>query len=224
MLLPHHSLGEVEKLLGLEETKLAEKEPEKEEIGRKKPRKLKQFTLQQQVEILDELVATGGNKYRQVKTKSQVVFNNPLRLAKKYKMSRSCLQYWQRNEDQIRASVASGHGAGYKVHPLKKSCPIIDVFFVRCLVASNAGPILAWRRPSLTGFKDKRRRGCTAAGWWLRKSQSRLWCCTDRWGVRESSQQVKVGWSASSRNTSSVNLPLKRRNLKSFHVTNVGRD
>jgi len=73
---------------------------EKEESGAKKPRKLKQFTLQQQVEILDELVASGGNKYR---------------LAKKYKMSRSCLQYWQRNEDQIRASVASGHGAGYKV-------------------------------------------------------------------------------------------------------------
>ena len=64
MLLPDHSLSEVEKLLGLEETKVAEKEPEKEESGQKKPRKLKQFTLQQQVEILDELVANGGNKYR----------------------------------------------------------------------------------------------------------------------------------------------------------------
>ena len=69
LLLPHHTLGEVEKLLGLEETRVAEKEPEKEESGQKKPRKLKQFTLQQQVEILDELVATGGNKYRQVKMK-----------------------------------------------------------------------------------------------------------------------------------------------------------
>ena len=129
LLLPHHTLGEVEKLLGLEETRVAEKEPEKEESGQKKPRKLKQFTLQQQVEILDELAATGGNKYRQVKTKkvktkSQLFFNNPTRLAKKYKMSRSCLQYWQRNEDQIRASVASGHGAGYKVHPLKTSFPL----------------------------------------------------------------------------------------------------
>ena len=69
LLLPHHTLGEVEKLLGLEETRVAEKEPEKEEGGQKKPRKLKQFTLQQQVEILDELLATGGNKYRQVKMK-----------------------------------------------------------------------------------------------------------------------------------------------------------
>ena len=134
LLLPHHSLGEVEKLLGLEGTKerisdfrptaAVNHQTEKEESGTKKPRKLKQFTLQQQVEILDELVASGGNKYRQVKRIAslvgiwgkQVVFNNPLRLAKKYKMSRSCLQYWQRNEDQIRASVASGHGAGYKVH------------------------------------------------------------------------------------------------------------
>ena len=64
MLLPQHSLGEVENLLGLEETKVAQKEPEKEKSGGKKPRKLKQFTLQQQVEILDELVASGGNKYR----------------------------------------------------------------------------------------------------------------------------------------------------------------
>ena len=71
LLLPHHTLGEVEKLLGLEETRVAEKEPEKEESGQKKPRKLKQFTLQQQVEILDELVATGGNKYRQVKSQNE---------------------------------------------------------------------------------------------------------------------------------------------------------
>ena len=69
LLLPQHSLGEVEKLLGLEETKEAKKEPEKEKSGGKKPRKLKQFTLQQQVEILDELVASGGNKYRQVEQK-----------------------------------------------------------------------------------------------------------------------------------------------------------
>ena len=139
MLLPHHSLGEVERLLGLEgkKDKISDLRPavdhqtEKVESGAKKPRKLKQFTLQQQVEILDELVASGGNKYRQVKllvrlvgSGGKMVFNNPFRLAKKYKMSRSCLQYWQRNEDQIRASVASGHGAGYKVHPLKKSCPL----------------------------------------------------------------------------------------------------
>ena len=84
LFLPHHSLREVEKLLGMEEGKekdlrpaaserarkasnLPEKSsdaPEKEEGGEKKPRKLKQFTLQQQVEILDELVASGGNKYR----------------------------------------------------------------------------------------------------------------------------------------------------------------
>ena len=84
LFLPHHSLREVEKLLGMEEGKekdlrpaaserarkasnLPKKSsdaPEKEEGGEKKPRKLKQFTLQQQVEILDELVASGGNKYR----------------------------------------------------------------------------------------------------------------------------------------------------------------
>ena len=74
-MLPQHSLAEVERLLGLEGTKakisdlqsttnrLTDKE---EQSGAKKPRKLKQFTLQQQVEILDELVASGGNKYRQV--------------------------------------------------------------------------------------------------------------------------------------------------------------
>ena len=130
-------------------------------------------------------------------------------------MSRSCLQYWQRNEDQIRASVASGHGAGYKVHPLKKS---FILFFARCLVANNARPILAWRKPLLTGFK--RMRDSKTGRWWLNKSQNRLLCSTDRWGVGESSQQVKVGWNASSRNMSSMTL----HNLKSFHVANVERD
>ena len=76
LLLPQHSLGEVERLLGLEGTKKAkvlDLQPttnrltdKEEQSGAKKPRKLKQFTLQQQVEILDELVASGGNKYRQV--------------------------------------------------------------------------------------------------------------------------------------------------------------
>ena len=76
LLLPHHSLGEVERLLGLEGTKarVSAMQPTtnhrpteiEEQSGAKKPRKLKQFTLQQQVEILDELVASGGNKYRQV--------------------------------------------------------------------------------------------------------------------------------------------------------------
>ena len=75
LLLPHHSLGEVERLLGLEGTKarVSAMQPTtnhrpteiEEQSGAKKPRKLKQFTLQQQVEILDELVASGGNKYRQ---------------------------------------------------------------------------------------------------------------------------------------------------------------
>ena len=75
-MLPQHSLGEVERLLGLEGTKKAkvlDLQPttnrltdKEEQSGAKKPRKLKQFTLQQQVEILDELVASGGNKYRQV--------------------------------------------------------------------------------------------------------------------------------------------------------------
>ena len=72
LLMPHHSLAEVEKLLGLENIKTKRKsdaqapieEPLKEDNGSKKPRKLKQFTLQEQVEILDELAASGGNKYR----------------------------------------------------------------------------------------------------------------------------------------------------------------
>ena len=87
MLLPQHSLGEVERLLGLEGTKnarISDLQPttnhqptEKEESGAKKPRKLKQFTLQQQVEILDELVASGGNKYRQVKLWSSLLLAKP---------------------------------------------------------------------------------------------------------------------------------------------------
>ena len=72
LLMPQYSLAEVEKLLGLENVKTKRKpdvlapikEPLKEDDGSKKPRKLKQFTLQEQVEILDELAASGGNKYR----------------------------------------------------------------------------------------------------------------------------------------------------------------
>ena len=70
--MPQYSLAEVEKLLGLENIKAKRKsdvqapikESLKEDDGSKKPRKLKQFTLQEQVVILDELAASGGNKYR----------------------------------------------------------------------------------------------------------------------------------------------------------------
>ena len=72
LLMPQYSLAEVEKLLGLENIKTKRKldvqapikEPLMVDHGSKKPRKLKQFTLQEQVEILDELAASGGNKYR----------------------------------------------------------------------------------------------------------------------------------------------------------------
>ena len=141
-------------------------------------------------------------------------------------MSRSCLQYWQRNEDQIRASVASGHGAGYKVGSSYEelfSSPYDQHFLCsRCLVASNVGRTLPWKRLLLTGCKKGR--SLKTARWWSRKSQNRLWCSTDRWGVRANSQQVKVGWSASSRDMNCENLLLKRRNPKSFRVPYVERD
>ena len=121
LLLPHHSLAEVESSSGLGAAKEqdcsteededstpadhvddtaehdASKEPEAEG---KKPRKLKQFTLQQQMDILDELRLSGGNKSA---------------MAQKYSISRSSLQYWERREAAIRDTIGRGQGASYKV-------------------------------------------------------------------------------------------------------------
>ena len=110
------------------------------------------------------------------------------------------------------------------VHPMKNffHLHMINIFLVRCLVASNVEHILPWKRLLLTGCKKGR--SSKTARWWWRKSQNRLWCSTDRWGVRANSQQVKVGWSASSRDMNCTNLLSKRRNPKSFRVLNVESD
>ena len=56
------------------------------------------------------------------------------RLAKKHNMSRSCLQYWRRHEEQIRASVASGHGSAFKVGKTKFDKNLVVVFYILGLV------------------------------------------------------------------------------------------
>lgn len=66
----------------------------------KNPRKLKKFTLQKQMDILDELRSSGGNKYR---------------IAQKYSISRSSLQYWIKHEDKIRKVIARGKGESYTI-------------------------------------------------------------------------------------------------------------